>query len=84
MIELGYRAPDSFDIEFEYERSRSKAKSSKEGKIKLVSFRNFCPYQIDVEQYKEARKEFSTEEWIDLVLGAVDYNASGYKTAEEN
>lgn len=83
MIELGYRAPDSFDIEFEYERSRSKAKSSKEGKIKLVSFRNFCPYQIDVEQYKEARKEFSTEEWIDLVLGAVDYNASGYKTAEE-
>lgn len=83
MIELGYRAPDSFDIEFEYERSRSKAKSSKEGKIKLVSFRNFCPYQIDVEQYKEARKEFTTEEWIDLVLGAVDYNASGYKSQEE-
>lgn len=83
MIELGYRAPDSFDIEFEYERTKSKAKSSKDGKIKLISFRNFCPYQIDVEQYKTARSEFSIEEWIDLLLGAVDYNASGYKNAEE-
>ena len=83
MVELGYRSPDSFDIEFEYERSKSKAKASKEGKIKLLSFRNFCPYEIDVEQYKEARKEFTLDEWINVVLGAVDYNASGYKTEEE-
>ena len=83
MVELGYRSPDSFDIEFEYERTRSKAKASKDGKIKLLSFKNFCPYQIDVEQYKEARKEFTVDEWIDVVLGAIDYNASGYKTEEE-
>lgn len=83
MIELGYRTPDGFDIEFEYEKSKSKAKASKDGKIKLVSFKNFCPYEIDVDQYKEARKEFSIEEWINIVLGAVDYNASGYKTEEE-
>lgn len=83
MIELGYRAPDAFDIEFEYEKSRSKAKASKDGKIKLLSFRNFCPYEIDIEQYKEARKEFTTDEWINVILGAVDYNAEGYKTEEE-
>lgn len=83
MVELGYRSPDSFDIEFEYERSKSKAKASKEGKIKLLSFRNFCPYEIDVDQYKEARKEFTIGEWIDILLGAVDYNAAGYKTDEE-
>lgn len=83
MIELGYRAPDAFDVEFEYEKSKSKAKASKDGKIKLLSFRNFCPYEIDVEQYKEARKEFTTEEWINVILGAVDYNANGYKTEEE-
>lgn len=83
MIELGYRSPDSFDIEFEYEKTKSKAKASKEGKIKLLSFKNFCPYEIDVDQYKEARKEFTTEEWIDVVLGAIDYNSSGYKTDEE-
>ena len=83
MVELGYRSPDAFDIEFEYEHSKSKAKTSKEGKIKLLSFRNFCPYEIDVEQYKDARNEFSIDEWIDIVLGAVDYNASGYKTEEQ-
>lgn len=83
MIELGYRSPDAFDFEFEYEHSKSKAKTSKEGKIKLLSFRNFCPYEIDVEQYKDARNEFSIDEWIDIVLGAVDYNASGYKTEEQ-
>ena len=83
MIELGYRAPDAFDIEFEYEKRKSKARASKDGKIKLLSFRNFCPYEIDVEQYKEARKEFTTEEWMNVILGAVDYNADGYKTEEE-
>lgn len=83
MVELGYRAPDAFDIEFEYEKSKSKAKASKDGKIKLLSFRNFCPYEIDIEQYKEARKEFTTEEWLNVILGAVDYNADGYKTEEE-
>lgn len=83
MIELGYRAPDAFDVEFEYEKRKSKARASKDGKIKLLSFRNFCPYEIDVEQYKEARKEFTTEEWVNVILGAVDYNADGYKTEEE-
>lgn len=83
MVELGYRQPDSYDIEFEYEAKKSKAKSSKDGKIKLISFKNFCPYQIDVEQYKEARKEFTTDEWINVLLGAVDYNAAGYNTEEE-
>ena len=83
MIELGYRSPDDFDIEFEYESKTSKAKASKDGKIKLVSFRNFCPYNIDLEQYKEARADFTTKEWIDIVLGAVDYNADGYEDEEQ-
>lgn len=78
-----YRSPDDFDFAFEYERKSSKAKNAKEGKIKLVSFKNFCPYEIDLEDYKEARKEFTTEEWIHVILGAVDYNAGGYKTEEE-
>lgn len=83
MVELGYRSPDNFTVEFEYERRKSKAKSSKDGKIKLISFKNFCPYKIDVEQFKEARKEFTLDEWVNIILGAVDYNSSGYKTDEE-
>lgn len=83
MVELGYRSPEDFDFSFEYERRTSKAKSSKDGKIKLVSFKNFCPYNIDIEEYKEARKDFTISEWIDIVLGAVDYNASGYSSEEQ-
>ena len=55
------------------------ASSPKEhGKIKLVSFRDFCPYIVDYDEFKTAREEFSFEEWVDIVLGAVDYNAAGY------
>ena len=83
MIELGYRAPDDFDIEFEYESKRSRGRTSRDGRIRLISFKNFCPYQIDLDQYKDARREFSTDEWIDIILGAVDYNANGYETEEQ-
>lgn len=83
MVELGYRAPDDFDVQFEFESKTSKAKASKEGRIKLISFKNFCPYNIDLDAFKEARGEFSIDEWIDIVLGAVDYNASGYEKEEE-
>lgn len=83
MVELGYRSPEDFDIEFEFEQKRSRAKASCEGKIRLVSFKNFCPYQIDLDQYKDARQDFEITEWIDVILGAVDYNASGYSSEEE-
>lgn len=83
MIELGYRSPDDYDILFDYEKTKSKAKSSKDGKIKLISFKNFCPYSIDVEHFKECRSAFTTSEWINIVLGAVDYNSAGYDTEEQ-
>jgi ATP-dependent Lon protease len=65
MLELGYRPPDdSLHIE---------------GRIKLVGFKQFCPYTSDLDYYKDARKEFSTGEWLNVLLGAVDYNAEGYQ-----
>ena len=83
MITLGYLPPEECDIEYDFETKHSKSKPAKEGKIQLVSFKNFCPYQIDLDQYKEARKEFSVEEWMDILLGAVDYYANGYKNEEQ-
>ncbi len=68
MIEMGYRPPDE---------------EEKRGKIKLTAFKTFCPYTIDLDYYKDARREFSYAEWIDILLGAVDYNASGYLGDEE-
>jgi len=48
------------------------------GKLTLLDFKNFCPYKVDIEAYREARKKFTTEEWMDVLLGAIDYNADGY------
>ena len=63
VVELGYKYPEG------------KIK----GKIKLVSFKNFCPYTIDLDFYKDVRQEFDIHEWIDVILGAIDYNADGYE-----
>lgn len=83
MVELGYKAPDDFDISFEYAKKGSRAKDGKRGKIKLTSFKTFCPYRIDLEYFKDARNEFTIDEWIDVLLGAVDYNAAGYLDDEK-
>lgn len=71
VIELGYRPPDE------------EAKPKIPGKIKLIGFTNFCPYTIDLDYYKDVRSEFTTSEWIDILLGAIDYNADGYESEEQ-
>lgn len=69
IIELGYRYPEN----------NGKVK----GKIKLISFENFCPYEIDLEFYKDIRNNFTISEWLDVILGAIDYNADGYQNNEQ-
>lgn len=68
IVELGYIPP---------------ASSKDHGKIKLISFQDFCPYEVNVNAFKNAREEFSLDEWIDIILGAVDYNAAGYGSTEQ-
>lgn len=68
IVEIGYQYPED-------EREK--------GKIKLVSFNDFCPYLVDLDDYKYARDDFSLAEWIDILLGAIDYNADGYESTEQ-
>lgn len=51
-------------------------------RIELTNFTSFRPYNINLEYYREARKNFTLEEWISVLLGAMDYNAEGYPTLE--
>lgn len=69
IVELGYRFPDE--------------EVKQKGKIKLTNFQDFCPYIIDLDFYKDVRLEFTIEEWIDILLGAIDYNADGYDTEKQ-
>ena len=71
MLELGYRSPDDT------------VSPKQPGKIRLLSFKNFRPYETSLEYYKDVRSQFSIDEWIDLLLGAIDYNAAGYGNEEE-
>ncbi len=45
MVEIGYRPPDNH-------------RNTNRGKIKLTAFKTFCPYKIDIDYYKDARREF--------------------------
>lgn len=46
--------------------------------FKLVDFQPFCPYTIDLDYYIEARQYFTIDEWINVLLSAIDYNPKGY------
>ena len=54
------------------------------GVITMVNYKPFCPYSIDLEFYREARKRFKIGEWIDVIISAVDYNPDGYLDEEGN
>jgi len=57
--------------------------SKPKGYIKMSDYSPFCPYTIDLEDYREGRKHFSTKEWIDVLISAADYNPDGYETEEQ-
>lgn len=49
----------------------------------MTDFTSFTPYSVDLDFYKDVRSDFSTAEWIDVLLGAMDYNPNGYKDEHE-
>ena len=69
LIKLGYMPPEG---------------NKKNGKFTLLDYKNFCPYEVSVDAYREARRNFDIEEWMDILLGAIDYNPDGYSKAKIN
>lgn len=48
------------------------------GRVRMVDFKPFCPYQVELDYFQEARKEFTVEEWTDVILSAIDYSPVGF------
>lgn len=46
------------------------------GYVSMTMFRPFEPYRIDLDFYRRTRSEFSIEEWIDLLIIAMGYDAA--------
>lgn len=53
------------------------------GHISIVEFKPFKPYEIDLDYFKDGRKEFSLEEWIDVLIRAMEYMPKGFDTTEQ-
>lgn len=52
--------------------------------VEMVEYKPFKPYRsVDVDYYRRARSQFSTEEWLDVLLSAMEYDASGFGSIGE-
>jgi len=50
------------------------------GYISIVDYKPFKPYDIDLDYFREGRKEFTLEEWVELLLRAMEYNPDGFQS----
>lgn len=53
------------------------------GVIFMRDFKPFKPYRVDLSFFQEAASEFSLEEWLDVLLTAVDYNPRGFLNLDQ-
>jgi len=53
------------------------------GYVEMTDFKPFQPYEVDLNYFRECRKNFTTEEWIDLLLRSMEYNSSGFNSLEQ-
>lgn len=52
-------------------------------RIALTNFTSFRPYNVKLDFYLENRKQFTFDEWLNILLGAINYNGEGYKDNDE-
>ncbi len=53
------------------------------GYITIVDYKPFKPYDIDLDYFREGRKEFTLNEWIDLLIRSMEYNPDGFQSLEQ-
>lgn len=50
------------------------------GYVELIDFKPFKPYDIDIEYFRNIRREFSLEEWANLLIRSMEYNPDGFSS----
>jgi ATP-dependent Lon protease len=53
------------------------------GHIQMVDYKPFRPYKVSLEYFKECRRRFTTEEWIDVLVSAMEYNPDGFEGKQQ-
>ena len=53
----------------------------KKNHVEMVDYKPFKPYlSVDIEYLRNARKAFSIQEWVDVLLSAMEYESDGFET----
>jgi ATP-dependent Lon protease len=55
----------------------------KQGTIELIDFKPFKPYDIDLQNFIDVRNEYTIEEWVDLIIRAMEYNPTGFESLSQ-
>ena len=53
------------------------------GIVELINFKPLCPYKFDLNEYCANRSNFTTSEWIDVLLSGLNFNPDGFKNEEQ-
>ncbi|MCR4848485.1 MAG: BREX system Lon protease-like protein BrxL [Bacteroidales bacterium] len=56
----------------------------RKGYALMTSYKAFEPYRIDLSYYLEARSNFTTEEWIDFLIAAMEYNPEEFSEEQKH
>lgn len=48
------------------------------GIVQMIDFKPLCPYTYDLKEYSKGRTKFTTEEWIDVLLAGLNFNAESF------
>ncbi|MFN3699045.1 MAG: BREX system Lon protease-like protein BrxL, partial [Dictyoglomus sp.] len=51
--------------------------------IELVEYSPFKPYNIDLDYFREGRKEFTLEEWIDVLIRSMEYEPDSFQDLDQ-
>lgn len=71
-------------VQLEWKQMKLPGETREHGAAVLMDFQAFRAYShVDLEFYRNARREFSTDEWICLMLLSMDYNPWGFATDRE-
>lgn len=56
----------------------------KKNHVEMVDYKPFKPYSsVDVNYLADARKNFTTMEWVDLLLSAMEYDPDGFESSTQ-
>lgn len=53
------------------------------GIVQLDSFTPLCPYTVELKQFQRGRENFTTTEWIDVLLSGLNFNAVNMTETEK-